>query len=157
MTKKGRPFLIPSITMVPSLIGPFHHPLPTHSRQLQKGRELRKLPRKMRSNCRPNKGTTFYLKPTEVTFTINDSSFGNVCHGSRPPLTHQPFLSQQQALNQLTEYCVMCSSLGKPCPMFTPPALTFSLQHSNWSDVEEDWDDEKQKEKERKEKEEKEN
>ena len=109
MSKKGRPFLIPSITMVPSLIGPFHHPLPTHSRQLQKGRELRKLPRKMRSNCMPNKGTTFYLKPTEVTFTITtlvSATSAMVAATPNPPAIPKPTAGTQSTS------CVMCSSLG---------------------------------------------
>ena len=52
----------------------------------------------------------------------------------------------------------MSSTLGKPCPLFSLPAPTVSLPHSNWSDPEEkeDWNWERQKEKEHKETEQKE-
>ena len=102
----------------------------------------------------PNKGTTLYLKPTEVTFNITtpvSAMPAMVAATPNPPAIPKPTASTQST------YCVMCSALGKPCPMFTLPTLTFSLEHSDWSDVEEDWDDEKQKVKERKEKEQKEN
>ena len=44
----------------------------------------------------------------------------------------------------------MCSALGRPCPLFAPPASTMLLPHSDWPDVEQDWDGERQKEEERK-------
>ena len=61
--------------------------------------------------------------------------------------THNPPLT---VTSQRTTFCVMCSALGSPCPLFSPPALTVSPPHSNWSDMKEEevWDGEKQKEKE---------
>ena len=60
--------------------------------------------------------------------------------------------------SQRATYCVTCSALGKPCPLFSLPALTVSPPHSNWSDTEEeeDWDGKRQKKKECREKEQKE-
>ena len=44
-----------------------------------------------------------------------------------------------------TVFCKTCSALGRPCPLFTPPAPTVSLPHSDWSNVDEDWDRGRQK------------
>ena len=49
------------------------------------------------------------------------------------PTTKTPPASTERSTN-----CKMCSALGKPCPLFDPPAPTVSPPNSDWSDVEED-------------------
>ena len=58
---------------------------------------------------------------------------------------NSPTTSSLPASTERTAYCEMCLALGRPCPLFTLSAPTVSLPHSDWSNVEGDWDGERQR------------
>ena len=66
-----------------------------------------------------------------------------------PATPNVPIISTLPVSTESTAFCETCLALGRPCPLFAPPAPLVSLSHSDWSNVEDDWDGERQKEEER--------
>ena len=64
------------------------------------------------------------------------------------PTVPNPPATPNLQVSTATNYCEICKTWGRPCPMHTKPALPVSPPHLDWSDIE-DWDGEIQKEREK--------
>ena len=112
-------------------------------------RTAKATPRKIRKIYVPNKRSIFLMPKEEQmknTFTMAipvTTTPATVAAVTNSPTT-LPASKERRVFYQT------CSALGRPCPLFALPASTVTPPHSDWSDVEEDWDGERQKEEEKK-------
>ena len=101
----------------------------------------------MRMNYVHNKRSTF-LQPkeeqTKATFTLAVPVMTTPATVAATP--NSPTIPP--ASKERTVFCETCSALGRPCPLFTLPAPNTFNATSDWSNVEEDQDGERQKEEE---------